>query len=154
MGNKNSQTRDRDDDGKDDTKNVDDTRNVDDSKNVDDEKKLIDLEDSNEIKYDDFNPKKNIGIDFGTHGTAIAYSFPGGNDTYIYTGWNVRSDKGNNKVNKTRTAILLDKDGKFIAFGINALRGYSALDNKDDFYFFDCFKMSLYRMCLYIDILI
>ena len=33
----------------------------------------------------------------GTDGTAIAYSFPGRNDTYIHNGWNVSSDGGLNE---------------------------------------------------------
>ena len=81
--------------------------------------------DEKESKYDTFVPKINIGIDFGTDGTAIAYSFPGGgNDVYIYEQWRVSSDKGTQRVNKARTAVLLDRDGNFEAFGVNALRGY------------------------------
>ena len=71
-----------------------------------------------------FNPKINIGIDFGTDGTAIAYSFPGGKDVFIYGKWNVFGNNGSIKTNKTRTAILLDKNGNFQSFGVDAMKAY------------------------------
>ena len=88
---------------------------------------------NSEGKYDDiksdisnkFIPKINIAIDFGTDGTGISYSFPNGNDVYIYGKWKVLNDKKRTiRTCKARTAILLDKYGDFEAFGVNALRGY------------------------------
>ena len=100
----NSQTRD---DGKDDIKN-------------DDGKDDIKHDVSNEFK-----PKINIAIDFGTDGTAIAYSIPGNQDSVrVYGRWKVSTDNGGTiATTKARTAILLDKFGDAQAFGINALRG-------------------------------
>ena len=71
-----------------------------------------------------FKPKINVGIDFGTDGTAIGYSFPGGKDVFIYGKWSVFGKNRTTKTNKTRTAILLNKDGDFEAFGTDAIRGY------------------------------
>ena len=92
---------------------------------------LVDLMMENDGKDDEkvcvvntFKPKINVGIDFGTDGTAIAYSFPGGKDVYLYGKWRVFGKRGAKKANKTRTAILLDKDGKFKAFGAKAVRAY------------------------------
>ena len=83
-----------------------------------------------------FNPKVNVGIDFGTDGTAMSYSFVGSNDVYIYDKWK-RYDitrGGNSKSNKQRTAILLCKDGKFKAYGENAVLAY-VINIYPDIYF-------------------
>ena len=70
-----------------------------------------------------FNPKINVAIDFGTDGTSIAYSFPNNNNVYIHGGWRVfNENKDNTETNKLRTTIMLTKDGKFAAFGSNALQ--------------------------------
>ena len=77
--------------------------------------------DEKELKQDsfEFNPKINIGIDFGTDGTGMAYSFPGGNTVYVYGKWRVNNnDNGNKTTSKPRTAILLHKTGKFMSLDL------------------------------------
>ena len=100
---------------------------------------MSDLKDDEKVlRGNHFNPRINIGIDFGTDGTAIGYSFPKGNDTFIYGKWNVfTKNKGTIKTDKTRTAILLDKNGEFEAFGIDAIMGYDVS--------FTCFVIVLIR---------
>eukprot|EP00490_Sorites_sp_Unknown_P026457 CAMPEP_0114672294 /NCGR_PEP_ID=MMETSP0191-20121206/42633_1 /TAXON_ID=126664 /ORGANISM="Sorites sp." /LENGTH=321 /DNA_ID=CAMNT_0001934231 /DNA_START=50 /DNA_END=1012 /DNA_ORIENTATION=- len=112
------------------------------------ESKEDDIKD--DIKDDEkfeFNPKINIAIDFGTDGTGVAYSFPGGDTVYIYGKFEMKNkDGGRQSISKLRTAILLDSHGKFKAFGQNALLAYGALDDPSDVLLFDHFKMNLCDM--------
>ena len=97
-----------------------------------------------EVKH--FDPKINIAIDFGTDGTGVAYSFPGGNDVFVYGKFKVQNDNNSNtETSKPRTAILLDKDYNFKAYGSNALRAYGSM-NDTDILLFDHFKMCLSSM--------
>ena len=96
------------------------------SESKDDEKK-------DEIKkkkrgwFNKFKPKINVGIDFGTDGTGIAYSLVGDTQerVFIYDKWKLHDGRGNSaNKSKVRTAILLDKNGDCMAFGSNALTSY------------------------------
>ena len=86
----------------------------------DDEKK------SDDIKRE-FDPKVNVGIDFGTDGTGIAYTFVGNvnQDPIIYDKWKVYTKTGTRYEKKVRTTILLHKDGTFNSYGNNALKSYA-----------------------------
>ena len=79
------------------------------------------------IWWNKFKPKINIGIDFGTDGTGIAYSLVGDTQerVFIYDKWRIHDGKGNcaNK-SKVRTAILFDEDEDFMSFGTKALNTY------------------------------
>ncbi|ETO09642.1 hypothetical protein RFI_27739 [Reticulomyxa filosa] len=80
-----------------------------------------------------------VGIDFGTDGTGVAYSFPEGK---VYT-----SQKWPGRMLaevKNKTNLLLDKDGNFVAFGQEATDRYtSSVDSSLEFY--ERFKMALYN---------
>ena len=53
---------------------------------------------------------------------------------------------GNIWSQKTPTCLLLDKEKKFVAFGYEAEHRYAELVmDKDDYYFFDRFTMSLHN---------
>ena len=130
---------------------------------------FVNIQDDEKKKDDikrEFNPQVNVGIDFGTDGTGIAYTFVKygiNQDPIIYDKWKVYTKNGSYNANKIRTTILLNKDFKFMAYGSNALRSYVNLDlyriniltfkcryasiaNKDEVLLFDHFKMNLYRM--------
>ena len=66
-------------------------------------------------------------IDFGTDGTGLAYCLPNTTKVFIHDKWKTwNKNNNNNEFNissiKPKTAILLDKNGKFKSFGDNALR--------------------------------
>ena len=83
----------------------------------------------------EFNPKINVGIDFGTDGTGIAYSLVGDKQqrVYIYDKWKIRDSKGKNigTTSKVRTAILLNKKSKVMNFGVDALTSYVCMCIQD-----------------------
>ena len=93
---------------------------------------------TNKLKkwWNNFKPKINVGIDFGTDGTGDTQE-----RVFIYDKWKVHSGQGNNaNKSKIRTAILLDSNNKCIAIGSNALTSY-------------VFKISLMIIYAIIDIL-
>ncbi|ETO28675.1 hypothetical protein RFI_08456 [Reticulomyxa filosa] len=80
-----------------------------------------------------------VGIDFGTYGTAFAYSF---SDGRIYT---EQKWPGHNRLAelKNKTSILLDDNGRFVAFGQEAIDKYfSSHDRSLELY--ENFKTALY----------
>ncbi|RUS35333.1 hypothetical protein BC938DRAFT_472429 [Jimgerdemannia flammicorona] len=105
------------------------------------------------------NPEKNIfsqysapttakcvaAIDFGTSGTGFAYAFPPSNGEI-----DPKSDIFQNgewpdgTTGKTKTALLLDDENKFVAFGRSAQMMYKPLALKGKGKFFQFFKMDLY----------
>ena len=91
-----------------------------------------------------FNPKINIGIDFGTNGTAIGYSIPGGNVVYIFSKWGKCNNTGNTETKKTRTAILLDKNGHCVAFGLSAITKYLIYTYSSNFDYI----LNIFYLCL------
>jgi len=93
----------------------------------------------------DLKCKISVAIDFGTINSAMAYACqPDENDVKVITDW-----PGGIETNgKIPTAILFDKDQKFVAFGNRAKTKYqNILLNKEQskFYFFENFKMELYE---------
>lgn len=87
-----------------------------------------------------------IAIDFGTYGCGMAVSTvvnPG--NVHVYSNW-VQSK---NAV-KCPTALLLNDEGEFEAFGDRALYSYQTKnrlrrpEKADQYYFFYRFKMCLY----------
>ena len=84
-----------------------------------------------------------MGIDFGTSYSAYAYSY-----TYEQDNIHVNRDWPSGIVTyKEATAILFDKSCKFVAFGERAIEKYGILnvDKQKKYYFFDSFKMALYK---------
>ncbi|ETO05692.1 hypothetical protein RFI_31704, partial [Reticulomyxa filosa] len=82
------------------------------------------------------------GIDFGTDGTGFAYSISDGK-VYIEQKW----ERHLLAEVKNKTNILLDKNGKFVAFGQEATDKYiSTSDRSLEFY--ERFKMALYDKTL------
>ena len=90
-----------------------------------------------------------IAIDFGTSGSGIAVWGRGYKDIEVYTNpkW-VPGQKG--VAVKCPTALLLDPDGEFEAFGLTAIENYQGKQGlrypkkSEDYYFFNRFKMCLY----------
>jgi hypothetical protein len=82
-----------------------------------------------------------VGIDLGTAASGVAYAFVKAPDK-------IECDQMlcSGSSLKTRTAVLLSPDGKFVAFGDAALRMYLQLQPEEqrDYLFFDHFKMALY----------
>ena len=90
-----------------------------------------------------------VAIDFGTAGTGFAYStIAKPTDIHIYQNWPGLL----NGTSKTPTALLLDPDENFEAFGKTALDKYYNPKNLkypkrvNDYYFFRQFKMILYDL--------
>ncbi|ETO08745.1 hypothetical protein RFI_28642, partial [Reticulomyxa filosa] len=79
-----------------------------------------------------------VGIDFGTDGTAFAYGFSGGK-VYIGQKWpgQLLAEL------KNKTNILLDKDGRFVAFGQEAADKYTSNTDRS-LEFYENFTMALY----------
>lgn len=90
-----------------------------------------------------------IAIDFGTSGSGIAVWAENYGDTRVYTNpkW-VPGQKG--IAVKCPTALLLDPDRKFEAFGLKAIDNYHGKQGllypkkSEEYYFFNRFKMCLY----------
>jgi len=90
-----------------------------------------------------------IAIDFGTYGSGIAVWGRKYKDINVYTNakW-VPGQKG--IAVKCPTALLLDPDGKFEAYGLTAIDSYHykhglrSPERSEDYYFFNRFKMCLY----------
>ena len=90
-----------------------------------------------------------IAIDFGTSGTGIAVWGKAYKEIEVYTNpkW-VPGQKG--VAVKCPTALLLDPDGEFEAFGLTAIENYQGKQGlrypkkSEDYYFFNRFKMCLY----------
>ncbi|XP_056004991.1 heat shock 70 kDa protein 12A-like isoform X2 [Ostrea edulis] len=91
-----------------------------------------------------------VAIDFGTTYSGYAFSFRSDflNDRERHIGeintynWN----SGNLLSEKTPTALLLDKDQKFVSFGFDAENMYGKMteEERKDNYYFHRFKMMLY----------
>lgn len=92
-----------------------------------------------------------VAIDFGTTYSAFAYSFRDEykkNHSKIYSNKPWASDHA--LTQKTPTAILLDKDGKYVCFGYIAEQRYAELleeepEATEKHYLFNRFKMVLYQ---------
>ena len=87
-----------------------------------------------------------IAIDFGTYGCGIAMSTIADEDVHVYSNW------GHSKVAvKCPTVLLLDDEGKFEAFGDEALKKYHTKNSLrhpekiNEYYLFNRFKMCLYE---------
>ena len=95
-----------------------------------------------------------IAIDFGTSGSGIAVWGKNYRDIEVYTNpkWVPRQS---GLAVKCPTALLLDPDGKFEAFGLKAIesyhnkRGLRWPQKSEEYYFFNRFKMSLYDEKVY-----
>ncbi len=95
-----------------------------------------------------------MGIDFGTHGTGMAYQIPGTEAVYCIRSWSDTVDVNamdENTMIKTSTSVLLNKNKEFVSFGTNAHVKYRLLRTKTmsekskiDHLFFERFKMALY----------
>ena len=91
-----------------------------------------------------------IAIDFGTSGSGIAVWGKSYKNIEVYTNakW-VPGQKG--VAVKCPTALLLDPDGKFEAYGLTAIENYHSRNGlrypkkSDQYYFFNRFKMCLYE---------
>ena len=88
-----------------------------------------------------------VAIDFGTYGCGMALSTNVDPDnTHVYSNW-VQSKMDV----KCPTALLLNDDGEFEAFGQNAVYMYQTKHRlcrphkADQYYFFYRFKMCLYN---------
>ena len=90
------------------------------------------------------NIKLVVGIDFGTTYSAYAYSYEYEQDNiFINNSW-----PSGVQTYKEATAILFDKNCKFVAFGEEAIDQYTDLTDKKEekkCYFFNCFKMALHK---------
>jgi len=87
-----------------------------------------------------------IAIDFGTYGCGVAVSTNiGPHNVHVYSNW-VQSKMAL----KCPTALLLNDEEEFEAFGDNALYAYQSKnrlrhpDKADQYYFFYRYKMCLY----------
>jgi len=82
-------------------------------------------------RYEDADFTVIVAIDFGTHGTGLGWTrIPDQKDNkepelHQFTGWCRSTDK------KTKTDILLTKDGEFLAFGDTALEQYLRITDDD-----------------------
>eukprot|EP01084_Bolivina_argentea_P185288 319533_1 len=87
--------------------------------------------------------KLHVGIDFGTDGSGLAYALPNG-DVFIHNKW---KSKKYGAITKPKTQILLNEEGKCVAFGIDASDVYSQLDaeTQQKWLLFERFKMALYE---------
>ena len=75
----------------------------------------------NEVKF-----KVIVAIDFGTHGTGLGYALISENEEKGKEQIHVDQDWCSNTDTKNKTDILLTHDGKFITFGDDALKKFSA----------------------------
>ncbi|XP_035689275.1 heat shock 70 kDa protein 12A-like [Branchiostoma floridae] len=89
-----------------------------------------------------------VAIDFGTTFSGFAFSFnhrEGERGILVNKAWG--NDQGYQAL-KTPTCLLLDTEQQFHSFGFDAKEKYAQLEGADhnrQFYFFDLFKMELYK---------
>ncbi|XP_035673083.1 heat shock 70 kDa protein 12B-like [Branchiostoma floridae] len=88
-----------------------------------------------------------VAIDFGTTFSGFAFSFnhqEGERGILVNKAWG--NEKGYQAL-KTPTCLLLDPKERFRSFGFEAKEEYAMLEEKGDtkYYFFDLFKMSLFK---------
>ncbi|CAH1263359.1 HSPA12A [Branchiostoma lanceolatum] len=88
-----------------------------------------------------------VAVDFGTTFSGFAFSFnhrEGERGILVNKAWG--NDQGYQAL-KTPTCLLLDPEQRFHSFGFDANEKYAQLQGADDrqFYFFDLFKMELYK---------
>lgn len=69
-----------------------------------------------------------VGIDFGTDGSGMSYAVKGSRDVHIH---NLNSNDRHHDA-KTKTNILLNYNGSFIAFGHEATEKYILQDDDSD----------------------
>ena len=79
-----------------------------------------------------------VGIDFGTHGSGLAYALPDGK-SYIHNLW----DNEDPNI-KPKTSVLLDKDSNVVSVGSDALKLYLGANKEIAYQLFERFKMNLY----------
>lgn len=83
-------------------------------------------------------------IDFGTTYSGLAYSYQDDQETiHVVTQW---SD--GTVANKIPTAILFDRDCKFVAFGQEAIEAYDNISDEEEeteYFYFHRFKMNLHK---------
>ncbi|KAK9766192.1 hypothetical protein K7432_004901 [Basidiobolus ranarum] len=99
------------------------------------------------------NAKCVAAIDFGTSGTGFAYAFPGTDGiTEARSSVFTNGQWSDGKEGKTKTALLLDENNKFIAFGKSAQTKYRAMAMRSQAgglkikeRYFQYFKMNLYE---------
>ena len=86
-----------------------------------------------------------VAIDFGTSNCAVAYSYASDKQNVIVINdW----QDGVPTHGKFPTAILFDEKQMFMAFGNRAIdkyREFVANEDQEKYYFFEKFKMGLYR---------
>ena len=93
---------------------------------------------TNHIRTSSESPfKVFVGIDFGTHGSGLAYALPNGK-SYIHNLWD-------NEVptTKPQTSVLLDRDSNVISVGSDALKLYLKAKKEREYQLFENFKMGL-----------
>ena len=90
------------------------------------------------------NPLFCAAIDFGTTYTGLAFA-EWGKEKYVTATWEHDGPKGIEL--KTPTAVLFDSGRSFIAFGFDAVKKYSKMNDiqKNDCYYFERFKMELHK---------
>ena len=79
-----------------------------------------------------------VGIDFGTHGSGLAYALPDGK-SYIHNMWDNEAPNV-----KPKTSVLLDKDSNVVSVGSDALKLYLKAKKERAYQLFERFKMNLY----------
>ena len=116
---------------------------VPDEKIVDTESKNTKLDKKTPTLTDHSNYKVAVAIDFGTDGSGICYAFPDG-DVRFHNQF--KSSKFGSFA-KHKTHILLDEDGDFHSFGLDASYSYMTLPSKKQkkYALFQNFKMNLYN---------
>lgn len=84
-----------------------------------------------------------VGVDFGTHGTAVAFKLGSRNDPRPET---KLGDPNGNADDKTPTTLLLDEDFQCVKFGASAIDEYIQFgeEMKDEMHFCEKFKMALF----------
>lgn len=81
-------------------------------------------------------------IDFGTTYTGLVYA-PWGTLEYAQCTWGEGAVQM--KELKVPTTILFDSKRKFLAFGFDAIKKFSAIPSKNNCYYFESFKMILHH---------
>eukprot|EP01084_Bolivina_argentea_P122817 217640_1 len=100
---------------------------------------------SNEKKVPEPNGKFKVfvGIDFGTDGSALAYSFEnndGSCSSYIHNMWDVTK-----ATKKSETSVLFDDQNQMLRVGTGAKNMYFLYEEDKGLKFFQRFKMKLYE---------
>eukprot|EP01084_Bolivina_argentea_P087402 157859_1 len=83
-----------------------------------------------------------VGIDFGTDGSGLAYSFQnedGSYSSYIHNMWN-----SSGATKKPKTSVLCDDNSKKISVGTRAKKMFFSNQGDQEWKLFEKFKMSLY----------